>query len=79
MRRNFQGLEHTVTKNAMQLVLSQECQPVNTILLVFAKLRFNRDGYSILFNFAAIKKLSEELSLCFTLPQQLLREPGRIG
>jgi hypothetical protein len=71
-------MEHTITKNTMQLILSQKRQPVNTVLLVFAELCLDRNRYGVLFDFATIKKLSEELSLCFTPLQQLLREPRRI-
>jgi hypothetical protein len=58
--------KHTITKNPEQLVLGQERQPVNAFLLVFAELRLDRNRYGVLFNFAAIKKLGEELSLRFT-------------
>jgi len=71
-------VEHTITKNPVQLILSQECQPVNTLLLVFAELRVDSHRYGVLFNFASIKKLGKELSLRFTPLQQLLREAGRI-
>ena len=52
---NRDGL--TVTENAAKLVFCQEGKPIDSLLLVFAKFRFDLHRKYILLDLAAVQKL----------------------
>lgn len=62
----------------MQLVLRQECKPVDTLLLVLAQLRLDRNGDVVLLHLAPVKELCEELPLLLASFEQVLWEVGGI-
>lgn len=64
----------TVAEDTMQLILGQECQPIDTFLLVLPELCIDLDGNLVRLNFAAVEQLREELTLFFTLAKKILRE-----
>jgi hypothetical protein len=41
----------------MQLIFSEKCEPVNALLLILAKLCFDRNGYMVFFDPTAVKEL----------------------
>ena len=47
----------TVTENAVKLVFCQEGEPIDSLLLIFAKFRFDLHRKYILFDLAAVQKL----------------------
>ena len=53
----------TIAKDAMQLVLCQERQPVDTILLVLTQLCVDLDRDLVLLHLASVEKLRQELAL----------------
>ena len=68
----------TVTENAVELVLRQESEPINSFLLVLAQLRLNLYRKYVLFDLAAVQKLRQELAFFFPLSEEFFRETGRV-
>ena len=57
----------------MQLVFVQESQPIDAILLIFAKICIDADGQSVSIQLGAIEKLFEEMPFFLFLFNQLMR------
>ena len=68
----------TITKDAVKLVLRQEGKPVDSLLLVFAQLRFDLYRKYILFDFVAIQKLRQELTFVVSPSEEFFRETRRV-
>lgn len=62
----------------MQLILGKESQPTNTFFLIFTQIDRDANWRLVLLHFAAIEKLSKEVSLVRPLSEQLCREARRI-
>jgi len=57
----------------MQLVFVQESQPIDAILLIFAKICIDADGQCVGIQLGTIEQLFEEMSFFLFLFYQLLR------
>ena len=62
----------------MELILGKECEPVDTLLLVLAKLRLDSDWDFVLLHLVAVQELHQELALLVTALEQILGEVRRI-
>jgi hypothetical protein len=62
----------------MELIFSQEGEPIYAILLVFPKLCFDLNGNMIRFDLSTVEKLCQELTLFISSLQKLFREARRV-
>jgi len=62
----------------MELVLRQEGEPVDSFFLVFTQFRLDLYRKCVLFDFAAIQKLCQELTFFVPPSEKFLRETGRV-
>ena len=69
----------TVAKNAVKLILGKESQPVDTVLLILAQLRLDRNWNLVWLHLRTVQQLHEELALFLTPLEQLLGEAWWIG
>lgn len=68
----------TVTKDAVELVFREECEPVDSLLLVFPELSVDLDRNLVLLHFGSVQQLRKELPLLVPATEKVFRKVRRV-